>query len=81
MKLTSLLQLVGKLQQAGKIDNLQQVCGVFDCVHSLACCNKLLQDVNRLAATWAFFSVFTVSNEHKLKQNMRTKGPATLFYS
>ena len=29
MKLTSLLQLVDKLQQAGKIDNLQQVCGVF----------------------------------------------------
>ena len=32
MKLTSLLQLVDKLQQAGKIDNLQQVCGVLDCV-------------------------------------------------
>ena len=32
MKLTSLLQLVGKLQKAGKIDNLQQVCGVFGCV-------------------------------------------------
>ena len=30
MKLTSLLQLVDKLrQQAGKIDNLQQVCGIF----------------------------------------------------
>ena len=32
MKLTSLLQLVDKLQQAGKIYNLQQVCGVFGCV-------------------------------------------------
>ena len=32
MKLTSLLQLVDKLQQAGKIDNLQQVCDVFGCV-------------------------------------------------
>ena len=32
MKLTSLLQLVDKLQQAGKFDNLQQVCGVFGCV-------------------------------------------------
>ena len=36
MKSTSLLQLVDKLQQAGKIDNLQQVCRVFGfvaCVH------------------------------------------------
>ena len=31
MKLTSLLQLVNKLQQVGKIDNLQQVCGVSGC--------------------------------------------------
>ena len=30
--LTNLLQLVDKLQQAGKIDNLQQVGGVFGCV-------------------------------------------------
>ena len=29
MKLTSLLQLVDNLQQAGKTDNLQQVCDVF----------------------------------------------------
>ena len=29
MKLTNLLQIVDNLQQAGKIDNLQQVCGVF----------------------------------------------------
>ena len=28
----SLLQVVNKLQQAGKIDNLQQACGVFGCV-------------------------------------------------
>ena len=32
MKLASLLQLVDKLQQAGKTDNLQQVCDVFGCV-------------------------------------------------
>ena len=32
MKLTSLLQLVDKLQQVDKSDNLQQVCGVFGCV-------------------------------------------------
>ena len=38
LTLTDLLQLdeidklVDKLQQAGKIDNLQQVCGVFGCV-------------------------------------------------
>ena len=32
MKLTSLLQFVDKLQQFCKIENLQQVCGVFDCV-------------------------------------------------
>ena len=32
MKLTSLLQLVNKLQQAGKIDKLQRVCNVFGCV-------------------------------------------------
>ena len=30
--LTNLLQLVDKLQQAGKIDNLQQVGSVFGCV-------------------------------------------------
>ena len=30
--MTSLLQLVDKLQEAGKIDNLPQVCGVFGCV-------------------------------------------------
>jgi hypothetical protein len=29
---TSLLQLVDNLQQAGKIRNLQQVCGVSGCV-------------------------------------------------
>ena len=33
MKLTSLLEFVDKLQQAGKIENLQNVCGVFSCVH------------------------------------------------
>ena len=32
MKLKNLLQLVDKLQQSGKIDNLQQVGGVFGCV-------------------------------------------------
>ena len=31
MKLTNLLKLVDKMQQAGKIDNLQQVYGVFGC--------------------------------------------------
>ena len=30
---TSLLQLVDNLQQAGKIRNLQQVCGVSGCVY------------------------------------------------
>ena len=33
MELTSLLQLVDKFQQVCKIDNLQQVCGVFGCVY------------------------------------------------
>ena len=32
MKLTSSLQLFDKLQQAGKVDNLQQVFGVLGCV-------------------------------------------------
>ena len=32
VNLTDLLQLVDKLQQAGKIHNLQQVCGVSGCV-------------------------------------------------
>ena len=32
MKLTSLLQFVDKLLQAGTIDNLQQVCAIFGCV-------------------------------------------------
>ena len=31
MEFTSLLQLFDKFQQAGKIDNLQQVSGVFGC--------------------------------------------------
>ena len=26
------IDMIDKLQQAGKIDNLQQVCGVFGCV-------------------------------------------------
>ena len=32
MKSTDLLQLVDNLQQAGKVRNLQQVCGVSGCV-------------------------------------------------
>ena len=32
MKLTNSLQLIDKLQQAGKIDNLQQVCGFGLCI-------------------------------------------------
>ena len=32
MKSTGLIQIVGKLHQAGKIHNLHQVCGVFGCV-------------------------------------------------
>ena len=35
MKLTSFLQLVDKLQRAGKIDNLEQVCAIFGCVEGL----------------------------------------------
>ena len=35
MELTRFLEVVDKLQQAGKIDNLQQVCGVFGCVEGL----------------------------------------------
>jgi hypothetical protein len=35
MTSTSLLQLVNNLQQAGKIRNLQQVCGVSGCVHEI----------------------------------------------
>ncbi len=32
MKSTGLIQLVDKLHQAGKMHNLHQVCGIFDCV-------------------------------------------------
>ena len=51
MKLTSLLQRVDKLQQAGKIDNLEQVCSDF-CYHV---------DVNKpvfinIAASCSFFA-------------------------
>ena len=42
-----LLQLIDKLQQAGKIDNLPQVCGVFGCVKS----NLLLADLLQLVET------------------------------
>ena len=38
---TSLLQLVDKLQQASKIDNLQQVCGVFGCVRVIKMKEKI----------------------------------------
>ena len=34
MKLTSLLQLIDKLQKAGKTDNLQQICGVCSCIET-----------------------------------------------
>jgi hypothetical protein len=48
---TSLLQLVDNLQQAGKIRNLQQVCGVSGCVHSQkrASCSKSAADLMQLA--------------------------------
>ncbi len=35
MKSTGLIQLVGRLHQAGKIHNLRQVCRVFGCVFPL----------------------------------------------
>jgi hypothetical protein len=41
MMSTSLLQLVDNLQQAGKIRNLQQVCGVSGCVTANPCPHKL----------------------------------------
>ena len=49
---TSLLTTCNK-----PIDNLKQTCCHKPCEHILisACCNKLLQDVNRLLTTWAFF--------------------------
>ena len=50
--LTSLLQLFDKLQQAGKIDNLQQVCGVFGCVN-LKC--KLDENQAKDAADYTQF--------------------------
>ena len=39
MKSTDLLQLVDNLQQAGKVRNLQQVCGVSGCVIDLILTN------------------------------------------
>ena len=50
MKLTSLLQLVDKLQQAGKIDNLQQVCDVFGCVSNVLVQKYSSQEVS--CKTW-----------------------------
>ena len=32
IKLASLLPLVDRFQQVGKINNLEQICGVFGCV-------------------------------------------------
>ena len=51
MKLTSLLQFVDKLQQVNKIDNLQQVCGVFSCVAFLYTTKKS----HRLRASCEFY--------------------------
>ncbi len=41
MKSTGLIQLVGKLHQAGKIQNLHQVCGVFGCLDCLTVFSRL----------------------------------------
>ena len=49
MKLTSLLQLVDKLQQACKIDNLQQVCGVLGCV-----CKPFINVFSYLSDSWVY---------------------------
>ena len=48
MKLTSLLQLVDTLQQTGKIDNLQQIRGVFGCVDLKLSSNLLFDNVDWL---------------------------------
>ena len=40
--MTSLLQLVDKMQQANKIDNLQQVCSVYGCVVPYVVINRIL---------------------------------------
>ena len=44
-------RLVDKLQQCGKIDNLQQVCGVFDCVAfvKFALRNSFNRDLDRVS--------------------------------
>ena len=57
MKLTSLLQLVTELQQAGKIDNLQQTCGVFGCVEQSSGSTLL-----KLISSAEFYAIFLVYN-------------------
>ena len=56
MKLTSLLQFVDKLQQVGKINNLQQVCGVFGCVLTL-CINRDPDRVSQETGIYALLSL------------------------
>ena len=48
MKFTSLLELVNKLQQAGKIDNLQQACGVFGCVLERCVLNHIWEHLQEI---------------------------------
>ena len=52
----SLLQVVNKLQQAGKIDNLQQACGVFGCV--VTDVQSLFTSRNRLLAKGRYKDAF-----------------------
>jgi hypothetical protein len=64
---TSLLQLVDNLQQAGKIRNLQQVCGVSGCVDSSILCSNFAVKILQLGARVCHFraSIFQPSNFHR----------------
>ena len=50
MELTSLLQYVENLQQSGKIDNLQRVCGVFISLRVLLDLHKTLRVIYKMCA-------------------------------
>ena len=63
MKLTSLLQLiVNKLQQVGKIDNLQQVCGVAE-----TRVNQFVSDCECIIENRILTCYFPVQRASKLK--------------
>ena len=68
MKLTGLLQPVDKLKQAGLIDNLQQVCGIFDLWKNKQCESKLSSASTQICNSLRFVRVYGQTSVYCLYQ-------------